>query len=561
MKKPPSKKGGNNKYLLLFLFVGALLLIAFFLFPYIRNESSVNNDEAENLNANYSKQQVSSFLDKEMEFRLQEKSVKFPARATGVSISNDGSKTITIDNATFERFASENFQVVEQAAQSAQIHYNQEKGAFETVKEKEGLTLNKEKLKNDIVSRTRILSENPIILKTIPANPKIYRNDLAEIRLIAQNIVDSPPTLVAEETTWKIEKEALASWIIFKINEEALRSPKEAIAFSSEKIEEYLKEIRNDIDRPAQNGRFIFRDGSIQTITSEKRGRSIKIKESARLILDGLNKKQSLIVLSFDQINPKITAASLTNYGITTLIGKGESNFSGSPASRVHNIKTSLRNYQGIILAPGEEFSFNKLLGEVNRESGYEPELVIKGSKILKEYGGGICQVSTTIFRAAVNSGLQITSRKNHSYVVGYYGKPGFDATIYLPDLDLRFKNTANGYILIQNSIKGTVLGFEIYGKPTNQKVLIEGPVPYDIEESGALKTWLKQIVKDENNNIIREQLFESRYKSKENIIYVDENIGAQEVDEEPEAQTGAEENQPAPESEQNIRTTQTEQN
>jgi len=202
--------------------------------------------------------------------------------------------------------------------------------------------------------------------------------------------------------------------------------------------------------------------------------------------------------------------------GITALIGSGETNFAGSPASRIHNIRVGSNKFQGTLIAPGEEFSFNTLLGEVTAKEGYLPELVIKKGETVPEYGGGLCQVSTTFFRAAVRSGLEITQRYNHSYPVVYYGIPGFDATIYPPSPDLRFLNNTENHILIQYRIEGTKLAWDIYGTDDGRTVELDGPHVYDKKPDGSMKAWLTQKLFDEGGELAYEKTFYSNYKSPE---------------------------------------------
>jgi len=145
------------------------------------------------------------------------------------------------------------------------------------------------------------------------------------------------------------------------------------------------------------------------------------------------------IELAVVKTQPEVTTENIDNLGITALLGAGESNFYGSPRNRRHNIAVGSARFNGVLIGPNEEFSFNKVLGKVGPQAGYLPELVIKKNKTVPEYGGGLCQVSTTAFRAALNSGLKITERVPHAYPVRYYNPQGTDATIYPPHPDLRF--------------------------------------------------------------------------------------------------------------------------
>jgi vancomycin resistance protein YoaR len=200
--------------------------------------------------------------------------------------------------------------------------------------------------------------------------------------------------------------------------------------------------------------------------------------------------------------------------GISALIGEGTSNFRGSTANRIHNIKVAIERFNGALIKPGEEFSFVKTLGDVDADHGYLPELVIKQGVTEPEFGGGICQVSTTTFRAAIYSGLKITARRNHAYPVSYYNPQGMDSTVYVPQPDLKFKNNTPGYILIQANIVGTVLTFDFYGTDDGRKTTIDGPTITERQPDGAMKATFTQHVLDKDGKEFIDDVFNSSYAS-----------------------------------------------
>ena len=159
-----------------------------------------------------------------------------------------------------------------------------------------------------------------------------------------------------------------------------------------------------------------------------------------------------------------------------------------------------------------------EILGEVDEEHGWRPELVIRNNKTEPEYGGGICQVSTTLFRAAVFSGMKITMRQAHSYPVKYYEPIGFDASVYVPMPDFRFINNTPGHILIQGEMKGSQLIFRIYGTNDGRKVTVEDPRTLEKnEEDGTIKTVFRQTVTDAQGNVFINKEFFSVYDNPKN--------------------------------------------
>ena len=162
---------------------------------------------------------------------------------------------------------------------------------------------------------------------------------------------------------------------------------------------------------------------------------------------------------------------------------------------------------------PNEEFSFNDYLGAVDASNGYLPELVIKDDVTTPEYGGGICQVSTTAFRAAMRSGMKITGRRNHSYPVSYYGTPGFDATVYKPSPNLTFVNDTGYPVYLDTKIFGTRLIFDVWGKSDGRQVTINGPFVTARRPDGSITAAVAQIIK-KGGKSLREQNFVSNYQS-----------------------------------------------
>lgn len=286
----------------------------------------------------------------------------------------------------------------------------------------------------------------------------------------------------------------------------------------SEKIKLHLEDLARKVNRDPADAKFKVEDGKVVTFSEAQPGIILDIEKSLEKItneLDNPNFNSSQkIELPFESKKSETNYADANDLGISSLIGQGTSNFKGSPKNRIFNIKVATQRYNGILIKPGEEFSFVKILGEVDAEHGYLPELVIKQGVTEPEFGGGICQVSSTAFRAAIYSGLEITARRNHAYPVSYYNPQGMDATVYVPSPDLRFKNNTPNHILIQTSIVGTVLTFNFYGTDDGRKTTVDGPFITEKQPDGAMKASFTQHVFDKNGNEFINDVFNSSYAS-----------------------------------------------
>lgn len=260
-------------------------------------------------------------------------------------------------------------------------------------------------------------------------------------------------------------------------------------------------------NKKATNASLVIKDDRAVNFDPGQEGRAVD--------LNALNQKLTTTNLEVDL--PIVTSKADTSLnetndlGINELVATGESSFKGSPKNRLHNIRVGAEKYNGLIIKPGQEFSFNQYLGDVDGEHGFLPELVIKKTGVEPEFGGGLCQVSSTTFRAAMNAGLPITARRNHSFAVQYYAPQGTDATIYPGSQDLKFINNLSSHLLIRTRIEGIKLYFDLFGTKDDRLVAFDGPYQYDKKTDGSMKaTWTRRVT---FNNETTEQIFKSTYQ------------------------------------------------
>jgi vancomycin resistance protein YoaR len=282
-----------------------------------------------------------------------------------------------------------------------------------------------------------------------------------------------------------------------------------------DKIYNYLATvIATSTDQSLQDPALTVENNRAINFTPPQNGRKLDVYKSAFDALAALENNQETTALTVNEIYPTKNLADTNALGIRELVAEGVSKFNGSPNNRRHNIAVGLEKFKGIIIPQGAEFSFDDNLGPVTAEAGFLPELVIKGSEgTIPELGGGLCQVSTTTFRAAMAGGLPITARRNHAYAVQYYSPQGTDATIYPGSADLKFINNTPGAILIWPYEKDkNTLVYDFYGTNDGRKVTLEKPVVYDRLPDGSMKaTWTREVF---NNNATTTDTFNSVYQS-----------------------------------------------
>ena len=254
-----------------------------------------------------------------------------------------------------------------------------------------------------------------------------------------------------------------------------------------------LTELSAQVDIPVEDALFAFAGGKVTAFKPSKEGQKLNIEKAKKSIREALgaaaatNQQRITIALPVETIRPAINTHNTNAFGIKELIGSGYSEFTGSIPGRIHNVVLAASRLNGVLIKPGEELSFNNTIGDISAATGYQSAYIIKEGRTVLGDGGGVCQVSTTLFRAALNAGLPIIERRAHAYRVHYYEeggyKPGLDATVFSPSVDLVIKNDTPTYILIQTKTdtKNLTLRFELYGTRDGRVAEISNHKVWDI--------------------------------------------------------------------------------
>ncbi len=336
--------------------------------------------------------------------------------------------------------------------------------------------------------------EHPIVtLEAVATEPTVTQSDWqGVIESVTTALSYGPLTLVYVDEAGDVQKEwnipvsTFASWLTV---EGAMPNALLRLDFAS--TTEYLvNKVDSALRQDPEDAKFsVDENGKVKEFQASRVGVGLNVQMTyesldASFTQRVTNATSTPVEVILTEIKPNIATGEVNDLGIKEILGVGISNFSGSPSNRVKNIRNAVNKLNGLLIKPGDEFSAIKYTQPYTLEGGYFPEKVIKGDELKAEIGGGLCQVGTTLFRMAMNSGLEITERRNHSLVVSYYndlsnGLPGTDATIYDPAPDFRFKNDTNNYILIQTAMndKTGELKFTIWGTNDGRKGSYSKPV------------------------------------------------------------------------------------
>lgn len=261
------------------------------------------------------------------------------------------------------------------------------------------------------------------------------------------------------------------------------------VSLDKTKIGEFVDEIAQTIDRETVDATLVFDGQKVSSFKPARDGQKLDRKLTEELLAEKAfaettpDSGEIIISLPVTVSGARIANEGINELGIKELIGRGVSYFRGSIVNRVHNLTLGSQRISGTLIKPQEVFSFNKTVGEVSGATGYKQAYVISQGRTVLDDGGGICQVSTTVFRAALAAGLPIVARTAHAYRVGYYEQSGFkaglDATVWAPAVDFAFKNDTNHHILVQAVVDPVTakLQVDIYGTSDGRKVELSEPI------------------------------------------------------------------------------------
>lgn len=308
---------------------------------------------------------------------------------------------------------------------------------------------------------------------TVRTTGKVLTENQKELtKLRAEKLISNNIKLTFEYDSWEVKDEQLINFLTFdgSYNQEALTN--------------YAIEIAETVSREPVNASFQFESGRVNLFRPARDGIALNQEAFIGELVKSLAKLEAGEEKSVEQIisvvktAPMITNKEVNDLGINELVGRGTSLYYSSIPGRIHNLTLASEKLNGLLIAPGEEFSFNKALGEVAAKTGYQQAYIIEKGRTVLGDGGGVCQTSTTTFRAVLNAGLPITERHAHAYRVHYYEDdlgPGYDATVFSPSVDFKFVNDTPAYLLIQTRVDKAKkqLIYELYGTSDGRKAEI----------------------------------------------------------------------------------------
>ena len=267
-------------------------------------------------------------------------------------------------------------------------------------------------------------------------------------------------------------------------------------SLDEERVRAFVEQAAKQLNRPAFDATLDFDPSTNQVMVLQpsQTGQSLDVEASVAAIRAAVLPDPGqlsttggsaplgatqVITAPLTIVQPKVDSNKISEMGIIEQVSEGTTYFKGSARERVQNIVNAAGKFKGTVIPPGEEFSFYKAVGDVSAANGFVDSLIIRGDRTETGVGGGVCQVSTTVFRAAFWGGFPIVERYPHSYVVSWYGEPGYDASIFTPSADFRFLNDTAHYLLVKPEVDTEQgrMTFHIYGTKPDRVVEAEKSV------------------------------------------------------------------------------------
>lgn len=399
-------------------------------------------------------------------FSVGQNKVLFQRLTRELGIAHDIvlSAQVEIDEDQLREVLALELEPYETKGADAQYEWKKANQDPQVISEQHGNIFDYDKAIEDTKSSLSAMKLDPVMIARSAAIPSIKAEDAQNLKEEIKQVQEKFPLVtVYQDPVVGIERKWTLTWEDAYMSVQPINDAG-TIKLGLVDIEPYWERIESLVNSDSSDARFEIDEESkkVKQFQPSKPGYTFNREKTLIAMNEYLQQEDSMdISVIVDSVAPDISTADVNDLGITEVLGVGYSSFAGSPRNRVHNISVGVEKLNGVLIAPDEEFSLLAALRPFTISGGYLPELVIKGDKITPEVGGGLCQIGSTTFRAAMKAGLDIVERRNHSLVVNYYndprnGNPGTDATIYDSSPDFKFKNDTGNYILLTTEMNAS---------------------------------------------------------------------------------------------------------
>jgi vancomycin resistance protein YoaR len=401
---------------------------------------------------------------------------------------------------------------------------------------RQGRVLDREAAVRLVVRSLAGFDRRPVALPVRVDRPKLGEQALAQPQARVRTILSAPVEIAYGPGGWRLARWRLAQMV------ELPKNGSTAVRIAGPAATKFFAAVQKSVDRPAADATFDILTGNRVRVVPAKSGSVLDAAGTSRSILSAALRPANRVArIAVRSEAPDVTTKEARRMGVTGLVGAYETTYGGEP-NRLHNVRLVARLIDGKLIAPGATFSFNGTTGERSEEKGFLEAPVIINGELQTGLGGGVCQVSTTVFNAAYEAGLPITSRTNHALYIDHYPL-GRDATVNYPDIDLTFRNDTGHWLFLKTFVGSSSLTVALYGRPQNRKVVSEvaplvvrAPAPVKqvsdpdrfigqrvISESGspARSTSVRRKVYSPSGKLLYDDSWSSYYRGEHQVILV----------------------------------------
>ena len=396
---------------------------------------------------------------------------------------------LTIDESQLDATLTTVAAAIQQPAANAAVNFVAETAVYTPAQA--GRTLDLAQIRPHLLTALTSLRPAQIELPIVTLEPTLY-DDTANVTQMQQAFNSGDISFYLQNPLDELDLAAvtlpaneLARWLRVEVVPQANGSNQHNVFLDENAARQWLTAYADSLYREPVNARYYFDDAieELVLVSPHVNGRQLDIEATLNLLQAQIDTPNRSLPFVVNDIMPTVHSnATAADLGITELISERTTWFRGSSDARKTNIARSAANFYGIVIAPGEEFSFNKYLGSISEDDGYEEGLIIYGGQTIKGIGGGVCQVSTTVFQTVFWAGFPVTERWQHGYMLSYYNDgegPGLDATVYSPIVDFKFVNNTPYHLLIENYYNESEesLTFKFYSTSMGRRVEKAEPI------------------------------------------------------------------------------------
>jgi vancomycin resistance protein YoaR len=398
-----------------------------------------------------------------------------------------------------------------------------------------GISIDRVQARKELLDRFTRLDRTPIVLPLAPRQPQVTGPMLAGAVAQVRTALSAPIVIKTDTASFSVGRWQLASM---------LRLPgadSRSISLAGKQADAFVLRLQKALDRDPKDASFAVAGPAVH-IVPDLPGRSVDVPKTVEnIVAAALSPRNRTAVVVVSTKQAKRTVKDAKAMGVKELVSSYTTEFGGVP-NRIHNVQLVARLIDGALIAPGATFSFNGTTGERNASKGFLEAPVIVNGELTTGLGGGVCQVSTTVFNAAYEAGLNITARTNHALYISHYPQ-GRDATVNYPDIDLKFVNDTQAWLLLRTFVSTYSLTVNLYGTSPHRRVesttaplVVDGAPPTEwvkdptllkgtkvIVEAGSspLSTSVHRKVYTADGKLLYDTVWSSHYVGEKRVVHI----------------------------------------